>query len=97
MQVKAILGCELVRIVLSDSKASPMNSLSLRFLMVICLFACTSCVVSEPYKVTLLDGREFKTDSKPEFNTKTGYYKFRDLSGKDALVRADEIQAMHHL
>jgi len=83
--------------VLSSSKTFPMKSLLLHFRMVICLFACTSCAVSAPYKVTLLDGREFKTDSKPEFNTKTGYYKFRDLSGKDALVRADEIQAMHHL
>lgn len=65
--------------------------------MTISLFLCTSCAVSEPYKVTLLDGRTFKTDSKPEFNNKTGYYKFRDLSGKDALVRADEIQTMQHL
>ncbi len=74
-----------------------MKSLSQCFLMAVCLFVCTNCAVSEPYKVTLLDGREFKTNSKPELNTKTGYYKFRDLSGKDALVRSDEIQAMHNL
>ncbi len=65
--------------------------------MAVCLFSCTSCAVSDPYKVTLIDGREFKTGTRPEFNTKTGYYKFRDVSGRDALVRADEIKAMHHL
>lgn len=74
-----------------------MNSLLVSFLMAACLFCCTSCAVSEPYKVTLIDGREFKTDSKPEFNTKTGYYKFRNISGRDALVRADEIKDMQHL
>lgn len=83
--------------VLSSSIPFHMNSLSVRFLMAVCLFSCASCAVSAPYKVTLIDGREFKTDSKPEFNTKTRYYKFRDESGKDALVRADEIKAMQHL
>ncbi|CAN5749182.1 hypothetical protein BH11VER1_BH11VER1_29150 [soil metagenome] len=65
--------------------------------MVACLFACTNCAVTDPYKVTLLDGREFRTGTRPAFNTKTGYYKFRDPSGKDALVRADEIKDMQHL
>ncbi len=47
------------------------------------------------YKITLRDGREFMTASKPEYSEKTGYYRFRALTGKDALIRADEILMMN--
>jgi hypothetical protein len=49
------------------------------------------------YKITLKDGREFMSASRPEFNQKTGYYKFRGLNDKDALIRADEILMMNEL
>lgn len=57
---------------------------------------CSSCS-SNHYKVTLRDGSEFMTASKPEFNKKTGYYKFRALNDKDALIRSDEIVMMQEL
>jgi uncharacterized metal-binding protein len=60
------------------------------------LFACAGCS-STHYKITLRDGREFMTASKPEFNSKTGYYKFRALNDKDALIRSDEILMMNEL
>ncbi len=47
------------------------------------------------YKITLRDGREYMTASKPEYSPKTGYYRFRALTGKDALIRADEILMMN--
>lgn len=50
---------------------------------------------SPHYKITLRDGREFMTASKPEYSPKTGYYRFQALSGKDALIRADEILMMN--
>jgi hypothetical protein len=52
---------------------------------------------STQYKITLRDGREFMTTSKPQFNAKTGYYKFRGMNSKDALIRADEILMMNEL
>jgi major membrane immunogen (membrane-anchored lipoprotein) len=66
--------------------------------LAICLAALllTTCG-STHYKITLKDGREFMTASKPEFNEKTGYYKFRGLNEKDALIRADEILMMNEL
>lgn len=43
------------------------------------------------YRVTLRDGGEIITASKPDFVAKTGYYRYRSINGKDALVRADEV------
>lgn len=52
---------------------------------------------SSPYKITLRDGREYLTASRPEFNQKTGYYKFRAQNDRDALIRSDEILMMQEL
>lgn len=52
---------------------------------------------SSHYKITLKDGREFMTANKPELNRKTGYYKYRNLSKKDALIRADEVLMINEL
>lgn len=46
------------------------------------------------YRITLRDGREMLTASRPEFVAKTGYYRYRSIGGKDALVRADEVLQM---
>ena len=62
-------------------------------LIVALLVSCSS----PHYQITLRDGREYQTASKPEFSAKTGYYRFRALSGKDALIRADEILMMNEL
>lgn len=52
-------------------------------------FALAAC--SHPhYKISLRDGREIVTDGEPRYVPKTGYYRYRALNGKDALVRADE-------
>ncbi len=63
-----------------------------------CLALSTLVMIScstPHYKITLRDGREYMTASKPEFSPKTGYYRFRALTGKDALIRADEILMMN--
>ncbi|TLD70500.1 YgdI/YgdR family lipoprotein [Phragmitibacter flavus] len=64
-------------------------------LLVPCLLLA-SCGTSH-YKITLRDGREFMTASQPELNRKTGYYKFRSLSDKDALIRADEVLMINEM
>lgn len=53
-----------------------------------CLMAACS---SPQYKISLRDGRDYIAASKPSFIEKTGYYRYRELNGKDALVRADEV------
>ena len=60
----------------------------------ICLLAACG---STHYKISLRDGREFMTENKPYFVSKTGYYRYKDLSGKDALVRADEVLLINEL
>lgn len=62
----------------------------------LCALLSAGCSTTH-YKITLRDGREFMTASRPEFNTKTGYYKFRGLNDKDALIRSDEILMMNEL
>ena len=65
-------------------------------LTVLCAFFLGACSTTH-YKITLRDGRQFMTASKPEFSAKTGYYKFRGLNEKDSLIRADEILMMNEL
>lgn len=74
-------------------------SLTLLLFMAVLFFQCTmlSSCSSTHYKITLKDGREFMTASKPELNRKTGYYKYRSLSKKDALIRADEVLMINEL
>lgn len=52
---------------------------------------------SHHHRITLRDGREFIAASQPELNRKTGYYKFRNLSEKDALLRADEVLMINEM
>lgn len=66
----------------------------LHLLMLCLLFLCAGCS-SSSYKITLRDGREFMASTRPEYNAKTGYYKFRSLQDKDALIRADEVLLIH--
>lgn len=66
------------------------------------LLTCTGTLLvsgcgSSPYKITLRDGREYLTATRPEFNEKTGYYKFRNQGDRDALIRSDEILMMQEL
>ncbi|HSJ01500.1 MAG TPA: YgdI/YgdR family lipoprotein [Verrucomicrobium sp.] len=69
-------------------------------LVLVLILAGTLCVTgcgSSPYKITLRDGREYLTASRPEFNEKTGYYKFRSQNDRDSLIRSDEILMMQEL
>jgi hypothetical protein len=57
---------------------------------------CASALLSascagKHHKIILRDGREFYTAGTPRYVEKTGYYRYRALNGKDALVRADEV------
>lgn len=56
----------------------------------VCLCLC-SCGSSGHYRITLRDGREFIAASEPEMQRKTGYYRYKNFNGRDALIRADEV------
>ena len=56
---------------------------SLAFLLVSC--------GSHHYRITLKDGRQFTAEGEPQLQRKTGYYRYENLEGRDALLRADEV------
>ena len=61
-------------------------------LLVLCVLALLPASCSGTHhKIILRDGREFYTAGTPHYVEKTGYYRYRALNGKDALVRADEV------
>lgn len=56
---------------------------------VLLLAACQSS--KSTYKITLKDGREYLSNTRPEYQGKTGYYRYRTFQKRDALLRADEV------
>lgn len=64
--------------------------LPLLILATLCSALLSACS-SHQYKISLRDGRDYVSASEPHFIEKTGYYRYRDLRGKDALVRSDEV------
>ena len=67
-------------------------SLSLRVVFACVLTVCAgACSSTETYRLTLKDGREFQAASKPQMQRKTGYYRYKNFEGRDALIRAEEV------
>ena len=56
---------------------------------VLCLMC--SCQSTGSYKITLKDGRQYLCKGKPEFVSKTGYYRYKTFQDRDALLRAEEV------
>jgi hypothetical protein len=65
-------------------------------LTLICSLLLGSCSGTDSYRITLRDGREFVTASRPQMQTKTGYYRYKNFQGRDALIRADEVLLIEH-
>ncbi len=55
------------------------------------VFCLASCQSPETFKITLKDGREFISNSRPAYQAKTGYYRYKTFQQRDALLRADEV------
>ena len=68
----------------------------LRVLLMLPLVFLCACSQSH-YRIHLRDGGELMSSCKPEFISKTGYYRYQALNGKDALVRSDEVLRMEEL
>jgi Bacterial protein of unknown function (DUF903) len=64
----------------------------MRFFSLACaLCLMCSCQSSGSFKITLKDGREYLCKGRPEFISKTGYYRYKTFQDRDALLRADEV------
>jgi hypothetical protein len=50
-----------------------------------------------PHRISLKDGSTLDAKNQPALSTKTGYWRFKDRFGKDALVRADEVLLIERL
>lgn len=71
----------------------PMSKIIIRTFTLLPLLLLCACN-STHYVINLRSGESIITASKPEFIEKTGYYRYRAINGKDALVRADEVLQM---
>ena len=60
------------------------------FLFAIALLIA-SCASTTTWRISTKDGRQFLCDGEPQFQKKTGYYRYRNFQGRDALIRADEV------
>ncbi len=68
----------------------PMSNHIFRVLILLPVLFFCACSHTH-YVISLRSGDTITTASKPEFIEKTGYYRYRAVNGKDALVRADEV------
>ena len=65
----------------------------MRFPFLFCLLlqlTLTSCS-SQSWTIQLKDGRKLTALQEPEFQRKTGYYRYRNQHDQDALVQAQEV------
>lgn len=65
----------------------PLRSISILALAL----GLVSCGSSESYKITLKDGRQYLCKGAPEFQAKTGYYRYKTFQDRLSLLRADEV------
>jgi len=49
-----------------------------------------SCA-SSPHVIELRSGRELIAMNEPEYQPKTGYFRYVDKDGRDAMVRGDDV------
>lgn len=76
-------------------KAAPIRFFS-ALLTTLCLCSCGGGG-SGNWRIQLKDGSEFTAISQPEYQRKTGYYRFRNANDKDALLRAEEVLHIERL
>lgn len=63
---------------------------------VLCACVISSCA-SHQWRIVLKDGQQFQASSKPELQKKTGYYRYQNMLGRDALLRAEEVLMVEQL
>jgi hypothetical protein len=51
----------------------------------------SACSTQQSWVIQLKDGRKLTSLREPEFQRKTGYYRYRNQNDRDALVQAQEV------
>lgn len=81
------------------SPFTAMNAMR-RFLLLLPAISLVSCSMpdmfasSVPHKIKLKDGREVPCQGAPQYQEKTGYYRYRTPDKRDAVIRADDVAAI---
>ena len=65
-----------------------------RLVLLLPLLLLAACQAPSTYNITLKDGREYLCLGAPSNQKKTGYYRYRTLKDRDAMLRADEVLAI---
>jgi hypothetical protein len=69
----------------------PVMAIARSLLILILSLLIASCGSTDTWRISTRDGRQFLCEGEPQFQTKTGYYRYRNFQGRDALIRADEV------
>ena len=78
------------------SPFTAMNAMC-RLLLILPAISIVSCSMpgmfasSTPHKIKLKDGSEVSCEGAPEYQEKTGYYRYRTPDKRDAVIRADDV------
>jgi hypothetical protein len=76
--------------------STAMNAMR-RLLLILPVISLVSCSVpgmfasTTPHKIKLKDGREVPCEGAPQYQEKTGYYRYRTPDKRDAVIRADDV------
>jgi protein-tyrosine phosphatase len=62
-----------------------------KYWVVILLLMVSACSTNKKYIITLRDGRQFMSQDQPQFQDKTGYFRYKNPQNRSALLRADEV------
>ena len=82
------------RTVISTSTAMSAMCRLLLTLPVILLVSCSMPAMfasTTPHRIKLKDGREVPCEGAPQYQEKTGYYRYRTPDKRDAVIRADDV------
>ncbi len=92
--------------IISESRVKPasfeklpavMKALRPTLLLVLSVLLLPACsmpdmlVSTTPHKIKLKDGREVLCNGEPQYQEKTGYYRYRTPDKRDGVIRADEV------
>jgi hypothetical protein len=86
-------------IIVVSSPSTAMNAMR-RLLLILPAISLVSCSMpdmfasSTPHKIKLKDGREVPCQGAPQYQEKTGYYRYRTPDKRDAVIRADDVAAI---
>ncbi|RON01012.1 hypothetical protein BK659_26430 [Pseudomonas brassicacearum] len=65
------------------------------FMLALGLATLAGC--SSPAVITLNDGREIQSVDTPQFDSKSGFYQFEQLDGKQTRINKDQIRTVKDL